>query len=90
MKLPSLKVSLPFIFLCWCIAGVQTHGAVILAYPAMWAGVGALLYGLHLATRTPAKAAATGQAAAIPAGGSAAHASVPSDASSDQQISTPV
>ncbi len=41
MKLPSLKISLPFIFLCWCIAGVQSHGLVILAYPAMWAVVGA-------------------------------------------------
>ena len=26
MKLPSLKVSLPLIFLCWCVAGVLTFG----------------------------------------------------------------
>ena len=52
MKLPSLKVSLPFIFLCWCVAGVQTFGTVILAYPAMWAVVAIAFYGLHLMTRT--------------------------------------
>ncbi len=52
MKLPSLKVSLPLIFLCWCVAGVQTHGTVILAYPAMWAVVGVFFYGLHLVTRS--------------------------------------
>lgn len=54
MKLPSLKVSLPLIFLCWCVAGVMTHGWVILAYPAMWAVVGAFFFGLHLLLRAPA------------------------------------
>ncbi|MEM8946843.1 MAG: hypothetical protein AAGD11_16840 [Planctomycetota bacterium] len=56
MKLPSLKFSLPFIFLCWCVAGVLTHGSIILAYPAMWAVVGLLFYGLHLVTKSPASA----------------------------------
>ena len=54
MKMPSLKISLPFIFLCWCLAGVQSHGVVILAYPAMWAVVGLFFLGLHLLTRGPA------------------------------------
>lgn len=55
MQLPSLKFSLPFIFVCWCIAGSMTHGAVILAYPAMWAVVGLFFYGLHVMTKAPAK-----------------------------------
>jgi len=63
MKLPSLKFSLPFIFLCWCLVGVKVHGAVILAYPAMWAVVGLFFYGLHVVLRAssgaePAKPAA--------------------------------
>ena len=58
MKLPSLKFSLPFIVVCWCIAGSLTHGSVILAYPAMWAVVGLFFYGLHLVTKAPAGAAA--------------------------------
>lgn len=48
MQLPSLKVSIPVIFVLWCVAGVMLRGPVILAYPAMWAAV-ALLFGvLHV------------------------------------------
>jgi hypothetical protein len=56
MKLPSLKVSLPLIFLCWCLVGVQVHGTVLLAYPAMWAGVGLFFWGLHLLLKPPRSA----------------------------------
>ena len=54
MKLPSLKVSIPLIFLIWCVVGVQVHGAVMLAYPAMWAAVGLLFLVIHLLLRAPA------------------------------------
>ena len=54
MKLPSLKVAIPFIFLVWCIAGVQVHGLVMLAYPAMWGAVGLFFLVLHLLLRAPA------------------------------------
>ena len=54
MKLPSLKVALPLIFLVWCIVGVLVHGWVMLAYPAMWAGVGLFFWVLHLLLRAPA------------------------------------
>ncbi|MEQ8208637.1 MAG: hypothetical protein RH917_02300 [Lacipirellulaceae bacterium] len=48
MQLPSLKVSIPIIFVAWCVAGVLLRGPVMLAYPAMWAGVAALFGLLHV------------------------------------------
>lgn len=48
MQLPSLKVSIPVIFVLWCVAGVILRGPVILAYPAMWAAVAVLFGVLHL------------------------------------------
>jgi|GEM_PF-6244688 len=85
MKLPSLKFSLPFIFLCWCVAAVQTHGLVMLAYPAMWAVVGLFFFGLHVLTRTTAEAPAT-QATAT-----ATPEHVPAaDSPTDHHISAPV
>lgn len=47
MKLPSLKVTLPLLFLLWCIVGVWIHGLVILAYPMMWLVVGLVFLGMH-------------------------------------------
>lgn len=88
MKLPSLKISLPFIFLCWCIAGTQTHGLVILAYPAMWAVVGLFFYGLHILTKAPASSPATEAAAAT--SDLSRLAKVPDDSPTDHQISAPV
>ncbi len=51
MKFPSLKISIPLIFLIWCIVGVQVHGWVMLAYPAMWGAVGLVFLVLHLALK---------------------------------------
>ncbi|QDT00186.1 hypothetical protein [Adhaeretor mobilis] len=48
MQLPSLKVSIPVIFIAWCVAGVMLRGPVMLAYPAMWLGVAALFGVLHV------------------------------------------
>lgn len=62
MKLPSLKVSIPLIFIGWCVAGYQVFGKVIFAYPAMWAVVGAFFYGLHVVTRGSSDSAATASA----------------------------
>ena len=53
MKLPDLKITLPVIFVLWCVAGVMTHGPVMLAYPAMWGVVGVAFYGLRLLLRSP-------------------------------------
>lgn len=47
MKLPPIQFSLPVIFLIWCVAGVYTHGPVMLAYPAIWGTVGLLFLGLN-------------------------------------------
>ncbi len=52
MKLPSLKVAIPAIFLLWCLAGVAAKGWVMLVYPAMWAAVAGAFYMLHLLLRT--------------------------------------
>lgn len=42
--LPDIKISLPILFLIWCGAAYALMGGpVMLAYPAMWAGV-ALLF----------------------------------------------
>ena len=57
MKLPSLKFSIPFLFLCWCLIGTQVHGMVLLAYPAMWAVVALFFYGLHVVLRASSDAA---------------------------------
>ncbi|TWT43249.1 hypothetical protein [Botrimarina hoheduenensis] len=41
--LPSIKISLPILFLLWCAAGFwKMGGPVMLAYPAMWLGVAVL------------------------------------------------
>lgn len=90
MKLPSLKISLPFIFLCWCIAGIQTHGSVLLAYPAMWAVVGLFFFGLHVLTRAPAKATAAGHASGESTADRVTPAPIRDDSPTDHQISTPV
>lgn len=38
--LPSIKVSLPILFLLWVGLGIWAmQGPVMLAYPAMWLGV---------------------------------------------------
>lgn len=38
--LPSIKVSLPILFLLWCGLGIWAmQGPVMLAYPVMWLGV---------------------------------------------------
>lgn len=41
--LPDIKISLPILFVLWCAGGYWAmHGPVMLAYPAMWAGVAGL------------------------------------------------
>lgn len=43
--LPSIKISLPILFVLWCVVGFwKMEGPVMLAYPAMWLGVAALFY----------------------------------------------
>ncbi|MEO1497275.1 MAG: hypothetical protein AAFV43_09010 [Planctomycetota bacterium] len=43
--LPSIKVSLPILFVLWCaVAFWKMNGLVMLAYPAMWLSVAALFY----------------------------------------------
>lgn len=69
MKLPSLKIAIPVIFLIWCIVGVKVHGTVMLAYPAMWAGVGLFFVALHFMLRAPAApntTAAEGESTELP------------------------
>ena len=60
MKLPSLKVSIPLLFIVWCAAGYKTFGGVIFAYPVMWAVVGAFFYGLHVVTRGSSDSSTSG------------------------------
>lgn len=41
--LPDIKVSLPILFVLWCVAGyLVMEGPVLLIYPAMWLAVGVL------------------------------------------------
>ena len=43
--LPDIKISLPLIFVLWCIAAVYAFKSwVMLAYPAMWATIGVLFF----------------------------------------------
>ena len=43
--LPDIKISLPVIFILWCIAAVYAFESwVMLAYPAMWATIGVLFF----------------------------------------------
>ncbi len=45
--IPDLKISLPIIFIGWCVAAVFAfHSWVMLAYPAMWGAIGLLFFGL--------------------------------------------
>ena len=59
--LPDIKISLPIIFLVWCVAAVLLNGPVMLAYPAMWLVVGIAFWAFDRAfraSRTEAPAAA--------------------------------
>jgi len=58
--LPSIKISLPVIFVLWCVGGVWAMGPKILAYPALWAAVAAvfLLVDFLLGKPTPIEAPA--------------------------------
>lgn len=89
MKLPSLKFSLPFIFLCWCVAGTFTHGAVILAYPAMWAVVGLFFYGLHVVTKSSPNASASDSTSAA-VDEESQRTTSNNDSPTDHHISAPV
>ncbi len=89
MKLPSLKFSLPFIFVCWCIAGSLTHGTVILAYPAMWAVVGLFFYGLHVMIKAPAGTAEAMSTDAT-SGSQSPQLASSNDSPTDHQVSAPV
>ena len=41
--LPDIKISLPILLVLWCLGGYWAmNGLVMLAYPAMWAGVAVL------------------------------------------------
>lgn len=49
--LPDIKISLPIIFILWCVAAVFAFKSwVMLAYPIMWAVVGLLFFALDRAT----------------------------------------
>jgi hypothetical protein len=46
--LPDIKVTLPVIFVVWCVGVVLAFdGWVLLAYPAMWGCVGLLFFMLQ-------------------------------------------
>lgn len=49
--LPDIKISLPIIFVAWCVAAVMLNGPVMLAYPAMWLVVGVAFWALDRAFR---------------------------------------
>jgi hypothetical protein len=55
--LPDIKITLPIIFVLWCVAAVMLNGPTMLAYPAMWLVVGigfwALDRALGASRRTP-------------------------------------
>lgn len=40
MKLPGIHISIPFIFILWCVGAYLAGMTPLLLYPAMWAGVG--------------------------------------------------
>jgi hypothetical protein len=43
--LPDIKITLPFIFILWCVGVYFAFDSwVLLAYPAMWAAVGVLFF----------------------------------------------
>ncbi len=57
--MPPINISLPIIFVVWCVVVCVTPalGPVMLAYPAIWALVGAAFFALDRALRakgTPA------------------------------------
>ncbi|MEM1305177.1 MAG: hypothetical protein AAGG46_09785 [Planctomycetota bacterium] len=50
MALPSIKITLPLLFVLW-LAGAYAAGMTALwAYPLMWGGVAAVFGALHVAT----------------------------------------
>ena len=57
--LPDIRITLPIIFVVWCVAAVWLNGPVMLAYPAMWLVVGAVFWGVDRAYRATRKAAST-------------------------------
>jgi len=48
--LPDIKISLPVLFLLWCVsAWIAFDGYVMLIYPAIWAVVGAMFFAVDRA-----------------------------------------
>lgn len=61
--LPDIKISLPIIFLVWCVAAwVAFDGPVMLAYPAMWLAVGLAFWAIDRAYRASRPAASSPEA----------------------------
>lgn len=50
MILPSIKITLPLLFVLWLVGAYLADMTALWAYPAMWAAVGAVFFALHLAT----------------------------------------
>ena len=50
MILPSIKITLPLLFALWLVGAYLANMTALWAYPAMWAAVAAVFFGLHLAT----------------------------------------
>jgi len=50
MNLPDIKISLPAIFICWCLGAWAAGMGPLLVYPLMWVAVALLLYVLHMVT----------------------------------------
>ncbi len=46
MKLPGIHISLPVIFVLWCVGAYLAGMTPLLLYPAMWAAVGVVFLGL--------------------------------------------
>ena len=50
MSLPSIKFTLPLLFILWLVGAYFAKMPALWAYPAMWAVVAALFGVLHMVT----------------------------------------
>lgn len=55
--LPDIKITLPLIFILWCVGVfIAFDGWVLLAYPAMWGAVGLVFFVMQMVAGKPAPA----------------------------------
>lgn len=50
MSLPSIKITLPLLFVLWLVGAYLAGMTALWAYPAMWAAVAAVFGVLHIVT----------------------------------------